>query len=249
VIDLRGYFDESGTHWQSEIIVVGGYVNPARDWRRLEIKWRKALEKADVPYFHATDLEANPPRGVYKGWSRAEADKFVDRMTRIASEYAGRAFGVHIKRVVWLQAMAFIVSELENRPHKLPFFVAAKNCIDVVVDEAASRLPEGESVGFVFEENDYKKAMMDGYDLAKQSHPKSDRFGTLAFACKERFAGLQAADLFAWHYRKIKEAELTGRRRIHRWAKMVIKPDNVYREVTLELLEKIIRYAIAGMDT
>jgi Protein of unknown function (DUF3800) len=249
VIHLTGYFDEGGTHWDSEVVVVGGYVNPERDWRRLEIKWRRALRKEQIPYFHATDLEANPPRGIYKDWSRLRADRFADRMATIACDHAGRAFAVNMPKNVWLEAVHFMTHHLVNKPHKLPYFILTKSCIDLVVSEAAPKLESGETVAFVFEDNDQMKDVTDGYRLVKQTHPFTDKLGSLGFASKGAFAGLQAADMLAWHYRRATQARLKDRRDlVHRLSPMILRRDDVFRTVPLKMLQDLVIEAARLLD-
>lgn len=47
MLNLNGYFDESGIHAQAPVIVVAGYVAPEQDWRRFEIKWKKILKEEE----------------------------------------------------------------------------------------------------------------------------------------------------------------------------------------------------------
>src|SRR5690348_12114049 len=105
VLNYTGYFDESGTHAQSPVIVVGGYVSPAQDWRRLEIKWRKVLKKAGAPYYHTTDLEQNPPRRIYKGWTRERADKLTDRLIPLLKDHVKWGLAIYVLRDDWLSVL------------------------------------------------------------------------------------------------------------------------------------------------
>jgi hypothetical protein len=83
VLEPAGYFDEAGIHSQSLVIVVAGYVARDRDWRWLEGKWKKALNEEGATCYHTTDIEADPPRGIYKGRSRPKADRLTDRVVAI----------------------------------------------------------------------------------------------------------------------------------------------------------------------
>jgi len=73
LLDLNGHFDEAGTHAASNIVVVAGYVAPATEWKELERLWTEALREENAALYHTTDIEAHPPRGIYKDWTRAKA--------------------------------------------------------------------------------------------------------------------------------------------------------------------------------
>lgn len=203
VFNSVGYFDEAGIHSQSRVIVVAGYVASKRDWRRLEIKWKKALKKEGVDYYHTTDIEADPPRGIYQGWTRARADKLTDRIYPLAVEYASRPFGVHIERSTWYAAVPFVERFLPGRPHDGPYMLLAKHCIETVIDSQ----PEGcsEQVGFVFAENDFTDHVVRGYRTIKEVSPRPSLFGPFATDRMRENVMLQAADLLAWHYRRANE--------------------------------------------
>jgi len=72
--------------------------------------------------------------------------------------------------------------------------------MELAVESLDSNLPVEEKLAFVFEENDFSNVTLEGYQSIKRNHPLSERFGGLAFTSKKDVIGLQAADLFAWHY-------------------------------------------------
>jgi hypothetical protein len=64
---MIAYFDESGTHRSSKAIIYAGFVASDQRWQIFGSEWARCLAEANVPYFHATDLEAL--RGAYSGWT------------------------------------------------------------------------------------------------------------------------------------------------------------------------------------
>ena len=210
VIELNGYFDESGTHAQAPVIVVAGYLSPARDWRRFEIKWRKVLKEEDADYLHTADLEADPPRGIYEGWTRRKADHLSDRLVPLAVRYAGRPYGVHFLASAWYAAVPFVKEFLPDRSHDAPYKILAKACIEAVIRTQEASFAE--QIAFGFENNDWSNALLAGYQIIKREHPRSSILGPLAIYDKydpknpeHSNVMLQAADLLAWHYRKFTE--------------------------------------------
>jgi hypothetical protein len=245
MLNYRACFDETGTHFNSSFVVVAGYVARAYDWRDLERKWRKALK--GVPYYHTTDIEANPPRRIYQGWSRKKADALTDRVVRVAAKFRGRPVGVHVRTKLWTDAIAVLLSKLPpNQPHSVPFQMLAKECMSEVIESLPDDLAAEEKVAFVFEENDFSTATLEGYRDLKRIHPKSSRFGAIAFESKT-FPSLQIADLLAWHYRRTKEIQFGMRHHpVHRATTKLINSQKrpILREITKEYLDELIERAI-----
>src|SRR6266700_8112837 len=42
---LEGYFDDSGTHGDSRVVVWGGFVGTIDQWTALDARWRNKLDK------------------------------------------------------------------------------------------------------------------------------------------------------------------------------------------------------------
>jgi hypothetical protein len=72
---LTAYVDESGTHDDSPITVMAGYVGYSGQWRKFEKKWARQLQKFDVTHFHAKDFVKRT--GEYKGWTVDRQIEFV----------------------------------------------------------------------------------------------------------------------------------------------------------------------------
>ena len=233
VFDLAGYFDEAGTHAASNIVVVAGYVASGTDWKELEKCWFDALrdEGDGAAFYHTTDIEADPPRGIYKGWSREKADHLTDAVVPIAAKYAGRGFAIHVATADWYAAMPVVKEKLPTRPHDVLFQILAKSCMEAVIDETNNKLPPNETVVFIFEDNDFSQVTLDDYKVLRRDHPLTHRFGALAFKPdKSKIPGLQAADLIAWHYRRATEIRRGFRKEpIHRSVQQLMRPDFIFR--------------------
>jgi hypothetical protein len=228
---------------------VAGYVAPARDWKELEQHWFDALHEEGAAFYHATDIEANPPRGIYKGWTREQADRLTDKIVPIAAQYAGRGFAVHVNTADWYAILPEVKRQLPNRPHDALFQMLAKACMELVIENLAHDLAPEEKVAFVFEENDFSQVTLEGYSVIRRNNPHPDRFGPLAFEPNKKDApGLQAADLFAWHYRRVTEIRRGFRNDpVHRSVTQLIPPgsDFIFRFINRDQLEQRINAAIA----
>jgi hypothetical protein len=230
VLNLNGYFDESGIHAQAPVIVVAGYVAPEREWRRFEAKWKRVLRDSGVSQYHTKDIEAVPPQGVYEGWSRKRADKLTDRVVHIAANFQGRAFGVHILKSVWHAAVPFVQKYLPNRPHSGPYMLLARECISAVVDLYDENFKE--RIGFVFASNDFTHQMVKDYQTMKEVHPRSSVLGPLAIVDANDNVMLQSGDLIAWHYRHaIETKEELRHGPLHRATRSLIRNSDEFRYV------------------
>jgi Protein of unknown function (DUF3800) len=248
VLDLKAFFDEAGTHATSDVAVLAGLLGPADAWAAVEKAISDDLNHEAVDFYHATDVEAHPrPRGKYKKWSRTRARAFTDRITAIlvdAPQLVG--LGVFVDAKDWLAATDLIkpffqqddTEKLTKTPFKLPYHILVKTCLGVVMESLNPSLPPNEKVAFVFEDNDWKHAVIDGYDVFKKLHPQSSRFGTIAFEPKIGFPGLQAADLLAWSYRRIKALQLGyAKGEPERSFLSLLREDFVFKHLTKAALE------------
>jgi len=130
VLDLRAYFDESGTTADSKQVVVAVHLAPTADWIALEDAWREVLASAGAPFYHATDAEATRPQGIYRGWTKRKTRNLTDRMASIiGSNLMLKAIGVRMAAEHWLSSAEkakpyFPKKELDRFP-KNPFISTA----------------------------------------------------------------------------------------------------------------------------
>jgi Protein of unknown function (DUF3800) len=232
VLERDGYFDEAGIHSQSRVIVVGGFIATREDWSWLERKWSDVLKEEGAEYYHTTDIEADPPRGIYKDWTRQEADHLTDRIVPIAARFKGCAYGVHILASTWHEAAPFVQRYLPDRPHDVPYAILAKHCLETVI---ATQSQVDQRIRFVFARIDFSHQLLTGYEMVKKTNPRASLLGPLGVDEMAENAMLQAADLICWHYRHATEVrEHIIDQPLHRAARHLIRPDDVFRVVSKE---------------
>jgi hypothetical protein len=254
-LDLRAFLDESGTDTNSTSVVVAGYLAPADDWNLLEAQWLDALKTRNAPYYHATDAEGKTPHGPYEGWSTEQAHELTDFMASIVGSLDNlKAVGAFIETADWLDAAKLIESFLHTNPElrllrkqlfNIPFQILAKACLDIIVENLNPSLRVDETVAFIFEDNDFKHATLSARDELKQTHPLRARIGSIDFEPKTQYAGLQAADLIAWSYRRVTDLRRQGGTpdQIHRnFASLIRSGGSQFRHCTREQLFERIYY-------
>jgi hypothetical protein len=89
----NSYFDESGTHDQSDLVVVGGLIGTYQSWIGAEREWEAILNYKHVDVFHFTDFMARRPPF---DWPTPERDHFMERLTTVIGDNIslGVAYGV-----------------------------------------------------------------------------------------------------------------------------------------------------------
>jgi hypothetical protein len=99
---LRPYLDDSGTHEQSDIVVVAGIIGTEGPMDCLDRNWRRHLDrplcgtKEPLRRFHMTDCDNH--LGEFERWSRTESDYFCHQLRKEIIESGVTAFGIACSR-------------------------------------------------------------------------------------------------------------------------------------------------------
>jgi hypothetical protein len=82
------YFDDSGTHEQSEIAVAACYVSDVRRWTAYQSAWRSILMEAGIAEhgFHMADFVARAKP--YDAWSDEKRDRVLHALLSVVKKYA-----------------------------------------------------------------------------------------------------------------------------------------------------------------
>jgi hypothetical protein len=86
---ITGYFDDSGTHSDSSLVVWGGLLGTEKRWTEFDVAWRALLreplpEKRPLKRFHLYDCK-NGTRE-FQDYSRAERDRVTHLFRRVIIE-------------------------------------------------------------------------------------------------------------------------------------------------------------------
>src|SRR5947209_3862900 len=84
---LRAYFDDSGTHGNSEVVVMGGLIGTVEQWDRFEAAWAAKLAcplEGKPPLKKGFHLSAcNARDGEFSHYSDAEQDALIHAFRQI----------------------------------------------------------------------------------------------------------------------------------------------------------------------
>ena len=246
---ISAYFDDSGTHDKSEIVVVAGVFGTEARLRGLESAWKKELaspiqgRKPPLKRFHMT--ECHNSTGEYAGWSRAETDFhcYLLRQHIVDADVSG--YGVACSRKDWDELVTGDLRDILGTPEGFcirncfvrTLYWSEKNYFDPVLHFVFDTRPSA-----------VRRDASTVYD-AYSKITDSKKLDGIVFENSFDAVLLQAADLFAWElYQHAKDVLSEGpipiRRAGFRELAKAIKFDGQIapRESIEEMWDKVWKY-------
>ena len=92
---LTAHIDESGTHADSPISVMAGYVGNATQWKHFKTDWAALVAKAGVRHIHAVDLLKSTKQ--FKGWKPEEVNTLVISLDNMIARHLQLGFAVIVR--------------------------------------------------------------------------------------------------------------------------------------------------------
>ena len=122
-LNLTAYLDESGTHDDSDAIVVAGFLSSAPQWVEFSARWQIALNDFGLNYFHMTDFANKVPP--YDLWTEPERRHNLLRLLNIIKATASVSVGISFQK----QAFDLIFSERVKEVCGGAYGLAAMACM------------------------------------------------------------------------------------------------------------------------
>lgn len=184
------YFDESGTHGGSHMLVVSGYVASDEQWQGFEQEWNDALANAGLTHFHMKDFAHS--LNEFKDWKGDEERrvKFIRQLIEIIRKNTRRS----ISSAVRLQDYKRLNETYRLQESYSPYSICILGCL-ASISRWHSEHSYIEPVALVLEDGVTHKGEF-------QRFYSPTNFHSVAFAKKHDHAGLQAADFVAWEHLK-----------------------------------------------
>lgn len=207
VIVLETYLDDSGTHVQSPIIVVGGIAATRHNWETFDVHWKALLDCWNIEFFHMADFKSR--QGPYSDWSDSERYERLNALLSLISKHTIVAVWAAVPREVYEKV---IPDKLKARIN--PYHIAAIACFTrlngILRNEMGDRNVQA---AYVYEElGKGSGPILEAYlgikavpRLLEEMHMLS-----LAYQPKKRFRPLQAADILAYEVWKDETNKLAG---------------------------------------
>lgn len=70
---IGAYFDDAGTHRDSRVVVLAGYIGPVSEWELLEAEWAGFLQRESLRFYHSVECVA--ARGPFAGRSNPDCNR------------------------------------------------------------------------------------------------------------------------------------------------------------------------------
>ena len=140
------YIDESGTHGDAGLMILGGVVGTLSQWHRFDELWRRRLRNQSLTHFHGKDVLHRS--GELRGWSQERRDIFVDRCSDITLKNTKIGFSVMLEDAEYRQHyLGATPLKGQKRPRRdsryglcfrscltwLPGELKGKHCVEIIL--------------------------------------------------------------------------------------------------------------------
>lgn len=189
---LTAYFDESGIHSSSEVILISGFVATSELWEKFDAEWKENLDTARVPYWHSTEYEARV--GPFQGMNEGIRESLPVGLVKVLCKYKPTAIEGAISRKDWDQFKDLRIGQLFKAPYNL--------CFEYLIQQIAhwsQTEANGEPVSLIFaDQKEYKNHAAEIYDLYRSNFTYARIVSGVSFYPVQNLRPLQAADMIAY---------------------------------------------------
>lgn len=215
------YFDDSGTHSESETAVAACLVASDKAWESLTLDWGDVCVEEGFEHFHMTDFIGRH-KLPYSAWDDEKRDRVYRKLAALIGKYIERGYSVTV------QKSAFVTIAPETRAviGDKPYTLAVRTCIG---NMRKWRVDSGGNFQFVFDwisKGNGKGEIKAIHETLSQI--EREEYGltqmTDGWSCqhKQDFPPLQAADIFAWNvYNATVNRVIAREARPSRWLVML----------------------------
>jgi hypothetical protein len=210
---IRTYFDDSGTHEGSGLVLIAGIMGTEGRMDGLDRTWRWHLEaplcgrKGRIKRFHAYDCYQSI--NDFVGWTRTETDYFRHQLREVIIQSGVSAYGIACLRRDYEDLIAGDLRSVLGDPEGF--------CINQCVVRSLAWVKANTfdpKVTFIFDNRPSPVRRYAGtvYDAFAQAHKPPPELTGYAFLSSMDVRPLQAADLIAWElYQFAKSVLVAGR--------------------------------------
>jgi hypothetical protein len=204
VANLHAVFDESGKQ-DSEHVIFAGLIALPQRWNQLSAKWNETLRRRGLTYWRTVDAAHRNRQFTRFRHHRTELEKLAILLAELLCEYAASGCVSSIT----MQEYNLLSPETRNRL-KNPFYAAFEFGMRGLTN--ADGIEPMDIFTFICDDSEeYSSESLRVYRRLRKLNPKmAERISGICFSDDRKFPGLQAADLFAFCYRKRCENSLEG---------------------------------------
>lgn len=198
---LACYLDDSGSHPESSIITIAGFLAPINLWTQFEAAAENLFDTYGVDCLHTRDLHASD--GKFKGWSRVKKRSFCGELaSHLRPLYP---FGVSISA----QKSSYLARKSEfDAWHNLSAFgfcfdrLMLKTYEQIFYEHGREMWHDDMSISVIMESgNKNNNNALDCFNKLKHDE-KLERLASMSFIDKKDCIAVQAADFLAFYSRR-----------------------------------------------
>jgi hypothetical protein len=199
---LTAYFDDSGTHDTSEVVIIAGLFGNQFQWDAFSDAWGKKLQvpslgKPPLTRFHMYDCYNS--LGEFSGWSRTATDFLAHELGQIIIKNGIWAYACAVLRKEWDS----LVTGVSRKALGDAEGFCARNCY-VKTLHWASNYTSDPQIAFVFDDRPHRKRefekLFELFQREGRREGNRPELTNFAFVSSKRVLPLQGADLVAWEF-------------------------------------------------
>jgi hypothetical protein len=192
------YFDDSGTHSGSEVVVAACYVATVEQWDCFVKDWREAEAKYGFGVFHMKNFVAREKQ--FSGWSEDKRNGLLRRLITIIKTRARVGFVAAVHKADYDEVVH--EQEFRNRLGDTHYRFAVMQCMGMI-QNWRSKHQHTEPMRWVFASGTDGNHEIDEVFLSLRKNPEAKQaFGIPRTGCSfedaQRVIPLQAPDILAW---------------------------------------------------
>ncbi len=194
---ITAYFDDSGTHTTSQIVLLAGLMGTEARLASLERRWRAQLSrpldglKEPLSRFHMVDCQDH--RGEFAGWTRTESDYFCHQLQDLIIEADVFGYGAACARKEWDALVTGDLRHILGNPEGF----SIRNCFVKALQWAQANTFDPEMT-FVFDDRPQSARDARVVFHAYQMQTPSPKLCAIEFKNSREAVLLQVADMIAW---------------------------------------------------
>lgn len=192
---LTAYLDESGTHSQSPVLIMAGYLGNKDQWNDFEEAYNKLRQKFGFRVFHAKDFRAT--HGEFISWSREKKADLLKAFYLITEQHLEVGFATVLEKQDYNSVYRPRGEKLKKIQLDTAYGMCFRESLSFLVGYAAKHFDERPTVNIVLETG--HTHVGDCYRIfhsIKTSNP--ELFGSFTLETKASCAVVHAADFLAY---------------------------------------------------